>query len=83
MNELKLEQPKTRELIQVIEKLGLESSVLIIDSHENRNLKLSAGNIPQVKVTENRRLNVYDIMKYDTLLFSKGAIEELKEFWGE
>ncbi|TKJ34920.1 50S ribosomal protein L4 [bacterium (candidate division B38) B3_B38] len=83
VNELKLEQPKTRELIQVIEKLGLESSVLIIDSHENRNLKLSAGNIPQVKVTENRRLNVYDIMKYDTLLFSKGAIEELKEVWGE
>ncbi|MDH5405069.1 MAG: 50S ribosomal protein L4 [Candidatus Aminicenantes bacterium] len=83
VDELKLEHPKTRELIQVIKKLELENSVLIIDSHENVNLKLSAGNIPQVKVTEHRRLNVYDIMKYDTLLFSKEAVEELKEAWGE
>ena len=83
VDELKLEHPKTRELIQVIKKLELENSVLIIDSHENVNLKLSAGNIPQVKVTEHRRLNVYDIMKYDTLLFSKEAVEELKEVWGE
>lgn len=83
VNELKLEHPKTRELIQAINKLGLENSVLIIDSRKNVNLKLSAGNIPQVKVTENRRLNVYDIMKYDTLLFSKEAVEELKEVWKE
>jgi len=83
VDELKLEQPKTKELVQVIEKLGLESSVLIVDSLENRNLKLSASNIPQVKVTESRRLNVYDIMRYDTLLLSKQAVEEFREVWGE
>lgn len=83
VDELKLEQPKTRELIQVIERLGLERSVLIVDSLENRNLKLSAGNISQVKVTESKRLTVYDIVRYDTVLFSKGAVEELKELWGE
>lgn len=83
VNKLKLEHPKTKELIQAINKLGLEKSVLIIDSRENVNLKLSAGNIPQVKVTDNKRLNVYEIMKYDTLLFSKEAVEELKEVWKE
>lgn len=83
VNELKLEQPKTKELIQAIQRLGLDSSVLIVDSLKNRNLKLSASNIPQVKVTESRRLNVYDILRYDTLLLSKGAVEELKEVWAE
>ena len=51
-------------------------SALIIDDN-NANLELSARNIPSVKVLRPEGLNVYDILKYDTLLITQPCVEKI------
>jgi len=78
-DELALSSHKTRELTRILDRLGLEQKTLIVDSHENHNLGLASGNLPNVKLVESREINIYDALNYQELVFSKAAIEELQQ----
>jgi len=72
-----LEKIKTKELLSVTRNLGLKK-VLIITSEDDRNLFLSANNIPDLKVIKTEGLNVYDLLKYDNLLLVESSIQAIE-----
>ena len=75
---LELKEPKTKEGAKLLEKLKLDSA-LIVDDHQNKNLFLSLRNIPKVKAVDASLVNVYDILSHDWLVFSQKAFESLME----
>jgi len=68
---------KTRDFDSIIDRLGLKNTLIVING-EDRNLVLSARNVPDVKVIPTEGLNVYDILKYDNLLLLESAIKEIE-----
>ena len=53
--------------------------VLVVDSRENRNLYLSARNLPTVKMVASNGVNVYDLVNHEVVMISKKALLELQE----
>ncbi len=78
LKELDFKEPKTKEGMNFLEKLQLDSA-LIVDSHKNKNLILSLRNIPKVKVVDFSQVNVYDVLDHNWLVFSQSAFESLME----
>jgi len=77
----KLDVPshKTKEFIKVMDALGLDKKVLVIDSLENTNALLSSRNVPKIKYVPDTGVNIYDVLNYEKLLFSQDAILHLQE----
>ena len=77
-------EPKTAALRARFEKLGLTNALLIAGPEVGANLKLAARNIPRVDVLPNAGLNVYDVLRRDTLVLTRAAIEAIEQrFSGE
>lgn len=73
-----LDDPKTKALKDRFEKLGI-ASVLVVDGTEvEANLALAARNLPYVDVLPIQGINVYDILRRDTLVLTKAAIDALE-----
>ncbi|MEM9206051.1 MAG: 50S ribosomal protein L4 [Pseudomonadota bacterium] len=70
--------PKTKELKASLGKMGVTSALFIGGSEVDENLSLAARNIPNVDVLPVQGINVYDILRRDTLVLSKDAIEALE-----
>ncbi len=70
---LSLEQIKTREMVNVMENLNVESGLLIIKG-ENEVIEKSARNIPGLKVLRSGGLNVYDLLRYEKVLILQEAV---------
>jgi large subunit ribosomal protein L4 len=74
-----LESHKTKDLRRVLEGFGVTQKVLLVNSGENRNLRLSSQNLPAVKLVPDSGLNIYDVVNYKQLIFTKDAILQLQE----
>jgi len=75
---LAFEQPKTKQFVGVMQTLGLNNGkTLFVEAGENDNLILSSRNLQNVKVVNSRSLNIYDVLRYEKLVMSRGAAEEL------
>ena len=80
LQDFEMEKPKTKDFIGLLKNLGLnDSKTLVIMSEANRNLFLSARNLPGSKVTAANRLNTYDIMNAQTLLMMESSVGMLNE----
>ncbi len=74
----RLKDAKTKVLAERLDKLGW-SSVLIVDGSEiDANLSRAAANLPNVDVLPSRGANVYDILRRDTLVLTKDAVQQLE-----
>jgi large subunit ribosomal protein L4 len=83
INELFIEKPKTKEMISILNNLGLnDKSVLIVLPERDNIIMLSARNIPNVNVARAADLNTYDVITHNTLLMTKEAIIKLEETKG-
>jgi len=78
LNETKVKSIKTSELAKRIKKLGWVSA-LIIDGEVDNNFSLAARNIKGIDILPQQGANVYDILRRDTLVLTKSAIEKLVE----
>ena len=77
VDEFKIAKPRTKDFDQLLKtKLELDQ-VLIVDD-ANPNLELSGRNIPKVKILRTEGLNVYDIVRYDWVVFTKRAAEAVQ-----
>jgi len=72
-----LQEIKTRAFVDVTRALGLKK-VLVVTSDDDRNLFLSSRNVPGMKVIKTEGLNVYDILKYDSLLLVESSIQGIE-----
>jgi large subunit ribosomal protein L4 len=70
-------EPKTAALLAKFEKLGLKNALVIAGPEVDNNFKLAARNIPLVDVLPNAGLNVYDVLRRDTLVLTRSAIEAI------
>lgn len=77
MDEVKLADIKTKTLDVLLKKNLQMSKVLFVDD-ANRNLELSGRNIPNVKVLRTEGLNVYDLVRYDWVVFTKRAVQAVE-----
>jgi len=79
---LALDQPKTKDFVQLLGRLELAGKTLIVDSLDNVNLLLSSRNIKRAKVVNSYGLNIYDLLYHEKLVLSRAAAQELEELLG-
>lgn len=83
LEQLELDQPRTREMSRILAALGVDASALITTSEPQENVIKSARNIPGIKTTPANILNVVDILSYKMLLMTEAAVRKAEELWGE
>ncbi|MEP0943400.1 MAG: 50S ribosomal protein L4 [Rhizobiaceae bacterium] len=79
MDDLAAKDAKTAALRTDIGKLGIENALMIGGSELDSNFKLAAQNIPNIDVLPVQGINVYDIIRRNTLVLSKAAVDALEE----
>ena len=79
VDEIKLSSPKTREFVGVLNALQLEGTTLVVAPGQDKNLALASRNLPRVEVATSDSLNTYQVLRFDTLLFTRGAFEQLEQ----
>ena len=79
LDTITLNAPKTKDMIKVLENLEANRKTLIVMDEVNKNVTLSARNIPGVKVIDSKGLNVYDILDCTKLVITEGAIKAVEE----
>jgi large subunit ribosomal protein L4 len=77
LDKLELEQIKTKALLEITAKLNLDN-VLIVTDQKDQKLELSSRNIPDIKVLRCEGLNVYDILKYKTLVLLEPSVKGIE-----
>lgn len=83
LDELKLEQPKTREVVNVLANLKAnDASALFVTGDLDRNVVLSARNIPGVGTRRAGDLNVYDVVAHGRVIATRDAIAKIEEVLG-
>jgi large subunit ribosomal protein L4 len=69
--------PKTKDMIAKMKSLGLGSALIVCGEELDHNFSLSTRNIPLIDVMSSDGANVYDILRHDTLVLTKEAVENL------
>jgi len=75
----KVKAPKTKALAGQFAKLGLSNALIVDGSEVEANFALAARNIPMIDVLPVQGINVYDILRRDTLVLTKAAVDALTE----
>lgn len=81
LDELNLNEPKTKEMIAILNNVKAGRKALIVMNEKNENVMKSARNIPNVETTLVSTLNVYDILKYDSFIITKDAVSKVEEVY--
>jgi large subunit ribosomal protein L4 len=77
---LSLEQPRTKDMVAFLQAHGIEGKTLIVIPQKDANVQRSASNLPQVKTLLANYLNVIDLLRYDTIVMPREAINILESF---
>ena len=80
LDSLNLDEIKTKKFKAVMDNLKV-SKALVVMAEKNENVVLSARNVPDVKTTLTNAINVYDILKYDTMVVTKDAVNAIQEVY--
>ena len=79
VDELSAKEPKTKALKDQLAKMGIANALFVGSSELENNFVLASRNIAKVDVLPVQGINVYDILRKDALVLSKGAVEALQE----
>ena len=79
VDDVKDEIKKTKKFNQFLEKNNLNNSLIIFDKNSKLKILKSARNIPNLKIIDQEGTNVYDLLKYKNVIFTKSSIKELQE----
>ena len=80
LDELKLDEIKTKKFVEVLDALKVNKAMVILDSNDEKVI-LSARNVPGVITAQVNTVNTYDIMKYNTVIATKAAVTKLEEVY--
>ena len=80
LDELHLDEIKTKKFQAVLNNLKVNKALVVL-KEKNENVALSARNIPTVKVAYINTINVYDILKYNTMIVTKDAVAAIEEVY--
>ena len=80
VDELKLNEIKTKKFVEVLKNLNVEKALVVLNDMDEKVIA-SAANIPTVKTTQTNELNVFDVLKYDTVVVTKAAVATIEEVY--
>ncbi len=80
LDELKFDEIKTKKFAAVLGNLDVNKALVVLNDND-QNVVLSARNIPDVKTALTNTINVYDILKYNTVIATKAAVETIEEVY--
>ncbi len=80
LDELKLAEVKTKNFVKVMDNLKLNKALVVVEE-DNKNAVLSARNVADVKTAYVNTINVFDILKYDTVVATKAAVAGIEEVY--
>ena len=80
LDELKLDEIKTKKFAEVLGNLKVEKALVVLNDMDVNVIK-SASNIPTVKTAQTNELNVFDVLKYDTVVVTKDAVKTIEEVY--
>jgi large subunit ribosomal protein L4 len=80
LENLQLDEIKTKKMVEVLNSLNVNKA-LVVTAEKNDNVVLSTRNLPGVRAAFTNTINVYDILKYDTLVITKDAVAKLEEVY--
>ena len=82
VDKIMLENPKTKEVVQVIKTLGLSVKTLFVTAEKNKNLELAVRNLQTVNVLPVEGVNVYDLLLHEKIVCTSEAVKKLGERLG-
>ena len=80
VDSLTMDAPKTKAFAQILGNLNV-AKALVVTEDRDANVILSARNIPDVKTEDRAAINVYDILKYDSVVITKDAVKAIEEVY--
>lgn len=81
LDELTMEAPKTKDMINILSNVNAGKKVLIVTAEKNDNVVRSASNIPGVRTAVVTSMSVYDIINHTNFVITKDAINKLEEVY--
>ena len=81
VEDMNLSEVKTAAVAKALKDLGAGASSLVVLEGANKNAELSARNIKDVKTAYVNTINVFDILKYDSFIATKAAVEKIEEVY--
>ena len=81
MDEIKFDQPKTKEMVKMLENINAGKKALIVMAEKDENTVRSAANIQGVRTALVTTMNVYDIINHTNFIVTKEAIEKIEEVY--
>lgn len=82
VDKLEMPEPKTKEMVALLERLGLDAPTLILLDAPDRNVELSARNLSHVKTLQANYLSVRDLLGFDLVLISRDALKMIENTFG-
>jgi len=82
LDSLELEMPRTRQMLEILDNLGVTSSALVLLPEKNENVERSANNLTMVKTLIANYLNVRDLLGFDYVIMPLGALQIIEGFLG-
>ena len=83
LEQLKFDEPRTKEMARILTALGVDSSALIATSESEQNVVKSARNLPGIQTIPANLLNVIDILSHKRLLMTEAAVNKVEQIWGK
>ncbi|MDD3361885.1 MAG: 50S ribosomal protein L4 [Hespellia sp.] len=80
VDEIKFDEIKTKNFQNVLNNLEVSKALVVLEDG-NKNAEISARNIADVKVARTNTINVYDILKYNTVITTKAAVANIEEVY--
>ena len=80
LDELKLDEIKTKKFVEVMNNLNVNKALVVLNDMDT-NVIASAANVPNVKTAQTNEINVFDLLKYDTVVTTKAAVATIEEVY--
>ena len=80
IDEINFEEAKTKNFANILKSLDVSKALVVLEDY-NKNAELSARNIADVKTAKTNTINVYDILKYNTVITTKAVVAKIEEVY--
>ncbi|GAA0808185.1 50S ribosomal protein L4 [Clostridium sp. AF19-22AC] len=80
IDELKFDEIKTKKFQEVLNNLNVNKALVVLED-DNKNVEISARNIANVKTAHTNTINVFDILKYNTVITTKAGVASIEEVY--
>ncbi len=83
LDKLEMAEPKTKEMIKILEAVKAEKKALIVTAEVEKNVIKSSANLPGVQTTTVGQMNVYEIINHGSFIITKDAVAKIEEVYAQ